>query len=177
MTVTLIRHGKVLHTWKKSCTSAEFDEECRKYDEAPIEDMARIKNADATKVYISTLPRSFQTAKMLFGEREFYRTDLINEVPLSSAFDFGKRLPLWVWCAAGRTQWLFNSKMPRETKRDTIKRAENFVKEIAANGGDCFVVTHGFFMQTLIAVMKKHGFTPDKTSVHYRNGQAVVLIK
>ena len=37
MRVYVIRHGKVLHDWKKWCTSAEFDEQCALYDKAPID--------------------------------------------------------------------------------------------------------------------------------------------
>ena len=37
MRVMIIRHGKVLHNWKKWCTSAEFDEQCALYDRAPID--------------------------------------------------------------------------------------------------------------------------------------------
>ena len=81
MEVTIIRHGKVKHTWKKNCSSDEFDEECTLYDIAPIEEMAKAAICDASKIYISTLDRSYQTAKKMYGEGAFCRTKLINEVP------------------------------------------------------------------------------------------------
>ncbi|MCR5558688.1 MAG: 1-acyl-sn-glycerol-3-phosphate acyltransferase [Butyrivibrio sp.] len=48
---------------------------------------ATTADIEAAKVYISTLDRSLQTAKMLFRDRDFCKTDQINEVPLKSAFD------------------------------------------------------------------------------------------
>ena len=49
MKVTIIRHGKVKHIWKKFCSADEFDEECRIYDIAPTEEMAsaHYKNGEA----------------------------------------------------------------------------------------------------------------------------------
>ena len=78
MEVTIIRHGKVNHTWKKWCSSLEFDEQCRLYDCASVEDMASAIDREPDKVYISTLDRSLRTAKMLFGERAFCRTEQLR---------------------------------------------------------------------------------------------------
>lgn len=175
MNITIIRHGKVNHTWKKKCTSLEFDEECRLYDIAPIEHITGSQDYSASKVYISTLDRSFQTAKTLFGDMSFFRTELINEVPLKSAFDTGLKVPLWLWNVAGRLQWLCNSKRQPETRHQTRKRAELFVQELIKHDEDCVLVTHGFYMHTLIAVLKQHGFRPDKKAFHYQNGEAIVL--
>ncbi len=191
-TVTIIRHGKVNYTWKKRCSSAEFDEQCRLYDMAPIENMPKAadhrsdkayfsithdRGTRPDKVYISALDRSFQTAKMLFGNMTFSATDSINEVPLKSSFDTGLRLPLWFWNVSGRLQWLCNSGRQPETRHQTKDRAELFVQKIEKAGGDYAIVTHGFFMHTLIAVMKQHGFKPDKVRLNYQNGEAIILKK
>ena len=177
MIITVIRHGKVCHTWKKWCSSSEFDEQCRLYDSAPIEKMTRDKERHVSKVYISTLARSRQTANMLFGEMEFCSTDQINEVPLRSAFDTGLKLPLWFWNVAGRLQWICNSGRQPETKRQTKKRADRFVQDLLKADEDCVLVTHGFFMHTLISVMKQYGFKTDNASLQYKNGEAIVLVK
>ena len=42
---------------------------------------------------------------------------------------------------------------------------------------DCVIVTHGFFMHTLLSQMKHYGFNAAKTGIHYDNGEAVVLVK
>lgn len=177
MTITIIRHAKVKHIWKKKYTSAEFDEDCRLYDSAPVEIMTDAPELKAEKVFISGLDRTLQTAKQLFGEKDFIRTEQINEVPLRSAFDTGLQLPLWFWNISGRLQWLFNSQRQPETKRQTRKRTEEVVKELMASGDDCTLVTHGFFMHTLISVMKQNGFKEDKSSLHYKNGEMIILRK
>ena len=75
MRIVVIRHGKVLHNWKKWCSSVEFDEQCALYDSAPI-DLASINAAvnDVQTIYISTLDRTLQTAKKIFGEVDLKRT-------------------------------------------------------------------------------------------------------
>ena len=175
MKVLVIRHGKVKHTWKKSCSSAELDEECRLYDCAPIEDMARIEDCEPERVYISTLSRSFQSAKMLFGERDFVKTALIKEVPLRSSIDTEKRISMLFWYTTGRIQWLINSKRQPEGIRQTRQRAIRFVRMLISRNEDCAVVTHGFFMRTLIAVMKQYGFRPDRKSLYFKNGEIIIL--
>ena len=175
MEVTIIRHGKVKHTWKKYCSSEEFDEECRIYDIAPIEEMAKAAICDASKIYISTLDRSYQTAKKMYGEGAFFRTKLINEVPLKSAFDTKLKLPTWFWNISGRLQWLINSSRQPESRSQTVERTERFTRGVVERNEDCVLVTHGFFMHTLISVMKQRGFNCYKTSAHYKNGEAIIM--
>lgn len=175
MEVTIIRHGKVKHTWKKSCSSDEFDEECRLYDIAPIEEMTSVSVTDTSKIYISTLDRSFQTAKKMYGDGLFCRTELINEVPMKSAFDTKVKLPTWFWSISARVQWLTISSRQPESRLQTIRRAECFTQDIIGKSENCVLVTHGFFMHTLISVMKQRGFNCDKTSAHYKNGEAIIM--
>lgn len=192
MRVTIIRHGLVDHIWKKSCTSAEFDEECRLYDEAPIiitEDSKWISEAKSAltksgqlsnnilKIYISTLVRTRLTAETLFGQRSFVKSDLIHEVPMRSAFDSKKRIPLWFWYVSVRLQWLCGSSRQPETMRQTKERAQRFVDEIIQRDEDCIIVTHGFFMRTLMAVMKRYGFKVDNMPLYYKNGETIVMKK
>ena len=72
MRVVVIRHGKVLHNWKKWCTSAEFDEQCALYDSANV-DTVSVGEADynVPAIYISELCRTLQTAQKLFGEADY----------------------------------------------------------------------------------------------------------
>ena len=169
MKVTIMRHGTVHHKWKGWCTSAEYDEECRKYDGAPLEEKFIIMQGNsANPVYVSTLRRSEETAKQLFGDVKFVKTKLIGEVPLRSAFDTRMKLPLWFWNMAGRVQWYFGSNRQSETRKQTVARAEQFVKEIIDKNQECAVVTHGFFILTLIPVMEKYGF---KNALTRRGGR------
>ena len=52
-------------------------------------------------VIISSLNRSRDTARKLFGERHFRKTELIDEVPLKSGFDSARKMPLWFWNVLG----------------------------------------------------------------------------
>ena len=178
MRVMIIRHGKVFHDWKKWCTSAEFDEQCALYDKAPI-DKASVDtvNYDIQKIYISELDRTLQTAEKMFGEEDFNRTSLLNEVPLRSGFDIAIRLPLSAWNVLGRLQWLIGNKRQPEGREQASKRAEQFVNMIIERNEDCAVVTHGFFMHALIRIMKNVGFKADKERVHYRNGEVILLTR
>ena len=127
------------------------------------------------KIYISTLDRSNQMAKMMYGEGAFCRTKLINEVPLKSAFDTMIKLPTCFWNILGRLQWLANSSRQPEPRSQTVKRADRFTQDIVERNEDCVVVTHGFFMHTLISVKKRRGFNCDKTSARYKNGEAIIM--
>ena len=42
---------------------------------------------------------------------------------------------------------------------------------------DCAVVTHGFFMHTLLHEIKQAGFRTDKSSAAYKNGEYVIAEK
>ena len=101
-------------------------------------------------------------------------SELINEVPLRSSFDTKREMPLWFWNSSGRLQWFFNSKRQPEGRKQTIERARRFVELICNNNDDCAVVTHGFFMHTLIQEIPKAGFIMSYSSVKYKNGEYVI---
>ena len=178
MKIAIIRHGKVLHEWKKSCTSAEFDEQCELYDIAQIDTTSvGVAPIVVKTIYISALDRTLQTAKKMFGDVDFKKTAELNEVPLHSGFDTTQRMPLWLWNVLGRLQWLTGNKRQPENKKQTAKRAAQFADMIINKNENCAIVTHGFFMHTLIKALKKAGFKADKNRVNYRNGEAIVLRK
>ncbi len=166
----------MLHNWKKWCTSAEFDEQCALYDRAPI-DAASVGLSvdDVQTIYVSAMDRALQTAQKIFGDMDFERTSKINEVPLRSGFDTAAKMPLWFWNALGRLQWMMGSKRQPENKAQTIIRAEQFVSSIVDRDEDCCVVTHGFFMHTLIRMLKNAGFRANKSRVKYRNAEIILL--
>ena len=180
MKAILIRHGKVDYQWKKWSTSEQFDLDCRKYDEAPILpvsiEIPEIGNQGIVcrKIYVSSLARSRKTAEGRFGDRDFTETGLIDEVPLRSSVEGNVRLPLWFWNISGRLQWLSGCRRQSEPRAETRKRAEKFVKMLLDDGGDCAVVTHGFFMHTLIGCMKENGFRIGHTRMKYGNGEYVI---
>ena len=50
-----------------------------------------------------------------------------------------------------------------------------FITKIRNNNLDCVVVTHGFFMHTLLKELKKAGFRTNKSSLRYKNGEYVIV--
>ena len=156
-------------------TSEEFDLDCQGYDTAPISDITYIvPQHEYRDIYISALSRSRDTAEKMFAGEEFKKTSLINEIPLRSSFDTQIKLPLWFWIIVGRMQWALNKARQPEGKLQTIKRARKFIKVLSESGADAAVVTHGFFMHTLLKEMKKAGFKTSKAHAFYKNGEYVV---
>lgn len=175
MRVVIIRHGKVHFQWKKWSTSEQFNKDCKMYDEAPIFSLlSDVPKIDHQKIYISSLQRSRATANQLFSEKDFISTKLIDEVPLCASVTSNKKLPLIFWNVSGRLQWFFNIHSQKECRKETIYRAKQFVEMIVKEEKDCIVVTHGFFMHTLLEQMKKQAFHINHARLSYANGECVI---
>ena len=160
MEIIIIRHEKVDMIWDKTYSSITYDKACDKYDNSPIiSDMQSNYEVDIQKkIYISELIRTYETAIKLFGEADFIKTPLINEVPIKS-FKATKRIyPLWVWNVLGRLQWLMNNKRQTEGKKETIIRAKEMIAFLEKNQEDCYLITHGFFIRTFVKELKKQGY-------------------
>ena len=178
MRVVIIRHAEVDFRWSRRCTSEKFDLECRKYDFSPIKNVTYNILQDAyQKIYVSKLSRSQDTAKVLFPNGECFESGLINEVPLKSSFNSKISMPLWFWNLSGRLQWLINCRRQTEGRRQTRKRAKEFVELIRNDDMDVAVVTHGFYMHTLLKEMRKAGFRMMGSSLKFKNGEYVVAEK
>ena len=65
------------------------------------------------------------------------------------------KLPLWVWNVGGRMQWLFQRKRQVEKREETQKRADALIEKLVQRNRDCILVSHGFFMRTLLKELKK----------------------
>ena len=48
---------------------------------------------------------------------------------------------------------------------------------ICEDNADCAIITHGFFMHTLIKEIKKAGFKTNNPSVVYKNGECIMAEK
>ncbi len=175
MKIVIIRHAEVDFSWNGKSTSDMFDSDCIGYDSASIKEIKyRIPLIAYKRIYISELSRTKDTAKILFPDRDYIVSGLINEVPLRSSFDTKKKMPLWLWNFSGRLQWFVNSARQTEGRNKTRERAGRFVTMITNENIDCAIVTHGFFMHTLLSEMKKAGFRTNISSVAYKNGEYVV---
>ena len=178
MKVVVIRHAEVDFCWNRRSTSDGFDTDCSGYDSASIKEIRyEIPRVGYQRIYISELSRSRSTAEALFPEEEYVESGLINEVPLRSGFDTQKKRPLWFWNISGRLQWFTNNKRQAEGRAQTRERARQFIKLISNENIDCAVVTHGFFMHTLLQEIKKAGLRTGKSSAEYKNGEYVIAEK
>jgi broad specificity phosphatase PhoE len=166
MEIVMIRHAKVDMMWQKKYNSINYDLDCEKYNLSSIVPVTE-KFADEDErniIYISDLSRTYDTAYQLFGQTNFYKTELFDEVPLKSYKDTTKAYPLFVWHLMGRLQWALNSKRQIETRKQTVLRAKEAVRLLEENKENCFVVTHGFFMRTLLKELKSKGYKIKKTN-------------
>lgn len=77
----------------------------------------------------------------------------------------------------GRLQWLTRSKRQPENEMQTNMRAERFASMIISQNEDCVVVTHGFFMHSLIKTLEKKGFKADNNHLSYSNGEVIKLTR
>ena len=162
--------------WRDFYSSEEFDRACREYDRAPIE--ATVLSVDQTAegvVYISRLERSKSTALCFYGKAALKQTELLDEVPLRSSFDTELRLPFWFWNLTGRIQWFLNHPRQAEPRRLTERRAKKLVGKVCAAGENCILITHGFYIHTLVKEFQKAGFKTKQRRAYYQNGQGITL--
>lgn len=175
MVVAVVRHAKVNIEWEFLQTSAEFDRGCDLYDIAPVLPVTvTLPEIEFQRVYISALSRTYETARQVVGQRELTKTAMINEVRERSGFDTDVKLPGFIWEGISKIQWILGIERQPESHADTVRRAEKFVDRLLLRNEDCAVFTHGFFMITLLQVMKKKGFVIDHTRLNYENGECVV---
>lgn len=167
MKITIIRHEKVDMLWNKKYNSTTYDLACDEYDRRPIIFSTKeYFKADNTKaIYISELSRTHETACRIFEKKNFHKTAFLNEVPLKSFKDTDKMYPLWLWNFTGRLQWLLQSKRQVESKKATIIRAGKMIDLLEKQRQDCYLITHGFYMRTLIKELKKQGYKIKKNHI------------
>lgn len=164
MTITIIRHAKVIYEWRDKYTSQGYDNACTEYDSSLIvEDGYNIKLGSIERIYISELRRTYDTAKNIFGHDNFTSNKLFNEVPIKSFSDINRPIHVAFWNILGRIQWLLNIKRQPETKKQTIQRALAAIDILEKEGLDCCLICHGFFMKVLIKQLEKKGYVIQKT--------------
>ena len=154
-----MRHAKPDFTWEKSYDSAAFDAACAAYDEAGADAFSPdVFDARDKTIYVSDCRRALETAKAMFPDAEIVTTDLLREVPLRSFRDTTKSLPLWYWNLRGRLQWMRGSARQPETRQETTRRAEAFVDLLEKEDRDAVLITHGFYLTTLLKALRIRGF-------------------
>ena len=64
-----------------------------------------------------------------------------------------------------------------EGRNKTKERARRFIATVSQENMNCAVITHGFYMHTLLDEMKKAGFRTNRSLVGYNNGEYVIAEK
>ena len=161
MKIMMIRHAKADAVRRTPCTAAEYAEDAAGYEAAGILPIGEPAQPRAGRpVYVSAARRAKETAGQLFAlqEEDLIETPLLNEVPLAPFTGTDRRLPLAVWDAAARVQWALGIRRQPEIRRESRARADALIDMLEADGRDCFVVTHGFFLHVLIGRLRRRGY-------------------
>jgi broad specificity phosphatase PhoE len=170
MTVTLIRHYKVIHARQRRYTPAGYLSALKEYDDADVANQHVQLPREYQRIITSTLKRTRQTLGFLYGQREHEQTPLLDEVPMAPFTDKDREYDAAFLDVMARIQWAFNNPRQPETKAMTVARANAFVDGFLREGASCLVIGHGFFFRILSREMLKRGFS-GKAIVYMRNGE------
>lgn len=160
MKIAIIRHFKVDYKPKKMMNSYYFEKYIKEYDEANvIKNEINIEEDKYYKCYCSDIERAYITANEVY-KGTIEQTNLLREVQMYPIFNTKLKLPAFFWSISSRICWMFNGKSQLETKQKTIERAKEFISKIDFDN-DILIVSHGFFLITLINQLKEIGFKGD----------------
>ena len=158
--ITLIRHAKVNYNFKKYYRYFEFDKACKEYDNSPICKGGNKTFPCATKaIYVSSLKRTHDTAKLIFLDENYIENKLFDEVPLKSFSDLLLPMPTPMWFAIGRLQWFFGIGQQPESRQKTKDRARQAIDVLEKEKREVILICHGLFMRVLVRELKNRGYT------------------
>jgi broad specificity phosphatase PhoE len=170
MTVTLLRHFKVLNQRPRRLTPDGYRADVKAYDEADVAPQEADPPPGFRRIITSGLRRTHLTCALLFGDRPFQSTHLLDEVSTAPFTDRDRPYDALFLDVMARLQWRLGSPRQPESRRETIARADRFIDEYLSDGGDCLVIGHGFFFRVLSARMLRRGFHGRRV-VYLRNGE------
>lgn len=175
MKIVLIRHFEVNFRWKFCYSSAEFQNACAAYDIAPIKDNGLRRYPDS-KIITSTLSRSVETAKLIFGKNPDEQNALLCEVPISAFLQSRFKMPTILWNVVGRFLWRLNSGNQPETYRESQTRVNQCIDRIVVQNESCFIVCHGWIIKLIIKRLLQSGFQGPQP-IFIKSGKALAYIK
>ncbi len=175
MKIGIVRHFKVDCKKDKYMNTHEFSTYIDTYDRADIIiDQVKIDQEQWKKCYCSDLLRAVKTAEALY-KGEIKQSQLIREVPMAPIVDVDFRLHSSWWSISSRLAWLVNHTVQQEGRRATKQRAEAFIEDLK-DEEDILIVSHGFFLITLVKLLRKQGFK-GYVPLRMKNGEVYVLEK
>jgi len=158
--IYLIRHARVDLEKPLLCTSSRAAELLDQYDELPVLNfdplpVKAILGDSVRAVFTSALPRSIETAEILFPETDtMYANALFNEYDLSMISVPLVPLPYVAWTTLSRFFWnvgLNNRDESRFKAYKRMLRATDLIETQAIGHRRIVLVAHGY----LIAEMKR----------------------
>lgn len=178
MRIGLVRHFKVNHEKPFSyMTSRQFEEWVRHYDQAEIFHMDKKGEEIDWDVCISSdLPRAVHTAEKI-ASCSIVESPLLREVPLAPFIKTERKLPFTIWNLAGRLAWMFSHPSQVESRKDTIKRANEFLASLEKEEKkNILVVSHGFFLYVVAKELEKKGYAGPRKR-RFKNGELYIYEK
>lgn len=167
--IVLIRHAKVDYAWRKRYRPADFDKACAEYNVSPIiQPNLCCESFSPDIIYVSGLRRTHRTAEVLFPGSAYVPDALFDEVEITSFTKLPIPLHVNTWFMLGRLQWIVNAGQQKESRKETLLRAEKAANLLIKHDGDIAVVSHGLFLRVLVSVLKKKGYSVEGR-VHYHN--------
>lgn len=175
MRIGLVRHFKVDYKAKKMMNSNDFEEYVISYDNAAvIHNEIDVEYSKWNKCYCSDLKRAIITAKSIY-DKELEITDLLREVKMYPVKKLSIRIPSFIWSISSRVAWKLNHGSQLETASYTRKRAKEFLSKLDLNSDqNILIVSHGFFLITLIDELRLLGFKGDIPK-KMKNGYLYIL--
>ncbi|MBB6713301.1 histidine phosphatase family protein [Clostridium gasigenes] len=175
MKIGIVRHFKVDYKHKKIMDSNDFEKYITSYDNAEvIENKININCDDWDKCYCSDLARTIKTAESIYGE-SLENTELLREVTMYPLIKSQLKIPSFIWSISSRIAWKINHKSQLEAINDTSERAKSFLNKLDVNKSEnILIVSHGFFLITLIKELKELGFK-GKIPKKIKNGYLYIL--
>ena len=177
MTITLIRHAKVNYNYKQQYRHYEFDKACAEYDYSPIfDDKGDAQFNTANVVYVSSLKRTHDTARLILPDKEYIECKLFDEVPIKAFASLPFAVSTKLWFIIGRLQWFFGMRKQPESRQQTKNRAQQAADVLESEKEMVTLICHGLFMRVLVSVLKKRGYLL-KGKANYNNLGSVLLRK
>lgn len=159
MKIGIVRHFKVNYKAKSFMNYRDFEKYIVDYDEAEvIENVVDLGNVKWDKCFCSDISRAINTAKAIYGD-EIITSKLLREVNMYPIKKLKIKIPTFIWCISSRVAWNKNKKSQLEGRATTEKRAKEFIKKLDFNSDEnILIVSHGFFLLTLLKELRKLGF-------------------
>lgn len=175
MRIGIVRHFRVDYKPKRFMNSSDFEEYVNHYDISPVI-INKISSEDIRwkKCYSSDLQRAVTTAGSIY-DGDIITTALLREVIMYPVIRTSLKLPGFLWSISSRTAWRLNHRSQKETLSDTAERAEKFIENLNLNSDeDILIVSHGFFLMTLIKKLRDRGFK-GTIPCNMKNGYLYIL--